>query len=161
MPASSPSTSPRDWPSAGFAIGGFAAVYLAVRLRFAGPPDRLGGFKVAAVSLLIEAAGQVLMWQACSAWAALVGAAISGIGFSLVFPSMGVEAVRRLPPQNRGAAAGGCVAFFDLALGIGGPAAGLAATAFDYPAVFLVGAVSSLGAIGPALATRRGTPQAS
>ena len=120
-----------------------------------------GQQRLTTVSLLIEAAGQVLMWQACSAWAALVVAAISGIGFSLVFPSMGVEAVRRLPPQNRGAAAGGCVAFFDLALGIGGPAAGLAATAFDYPAVFLVGAVSSLGAIGPALATRRGTPQAS
>lgn len=132
------------WEGAGLALTGFGAGYILVRLFFAGLPDRHGGVAVALVSLAVQAAGQGVLFTAGSSWIAFAGATLTGLGFSLVFPAMGVEAMRRVAPQSRGMAIGGYIAFFDLAIGLTGPALGLVAAGFGYPAVFLACAVAAL-----------------
>lgn len=136
--------SAHGWSGAGLALSGFAGGYILVRLFCAGLPDRHGGIKVALVSLAVQAAGQGVMFAAASPLAAFIGASITGLGFSLVFPAMGVEAIRRVVPQSRGIAIGGFIAFFDLAVGATGPVMGLIAAGFGYPAVFLTCGVAAL-----------------
>ena len=137
----------KGWSGAGLALTGFGVGYILVRLVFGHLPDALGGRTVALVSLAIEAIGQTLLWAAPTATAAFIGATVTGLGFSLMFPAMGVEAVRRVPAESRGLAVGGFIAFFDLALGLTGPLAGLLAGAAGYPVVFLAGAASCLAAL--------------
>jgi predicted MFS family arabinose efflux permease len=74
---------------------------------------------------------------------ALAGAALTGVGFSLVFPSFGVAAVRKLGPENKGVALGAYVAFFDLALGVTGPLAGYIAGHLGYATIYALGALSA------------------
>ncbi len=132
------------WPQAGVALAGFGGAYIFVRLVGSHLPERFGAGRVAAACLGIGTLGQLLLWLAPGPAAAVLGAVISGLGFSLIFPSMGVEATRRLPPEQRGRAVGNFIGFFDLALGATGPVIGLVAGGFGYATAFLVGAVASL-----------------
>jgi hypothetical protein len=50
--------------------------------------------------VLIEAAGQALIWLAPWPTLALFGAAVAGFGYSLVYPGFGVEAVRNAPQER-------------------------------------------------------------
>ena len=134
----------KNWSGASMALVFFGAAYIIVRLFLAHLPDRFGGKRIALVTLLVEAAGQVLIWTAHSPVQALAGSALTGLGFSLVFPAFGVEAVKRLAPENRGVALGAYVAFFDLALGLTAPVAGLIAGQWGYAAIYCFGAVSAL-----------------
>jgi predicted MFS family arabinose efflux permease len=86
----------------------------------------------------MEAAGQALIWMASAPEMALVGCALTGFGYSLVYPGFGVEAVRRAPSQSRGLATGAYTAFLDLALGLANPALGLIAAGVGLGSVFLV-----------------------
>ena len=76
---------------------------------------------------------------------AAAGAALTGFGYSLVYPGLGVEAVRRAPPQSRGLAMGAYTVCLDVALGFGSPALGLAAGRFGLDAAFLISALVALG----------------
>ena len=71
--------------------------------------DRFGGAKVALICAIIEAVGLASMWLSPWFRFALVGAALTGIGYSLVYPGFGVEAVRKVPVQSRGLAMGASV----------------------------------------------------
>ncbi len=137
----------QGWTGAGFALASFGAAYLFTRLVFGGWPDRFGGARVAAWSLLVECAGQLMLWLAPQAAIAFAGAILTGIGFALVFPSFGIEAMKRVPPASRGAALGAYAAFFDLGFGLAGPTTGLLAGAFGYPSAFAAGALSAAAAI--------------
>jgi predicted MFS family arabinose efflux permease len=106
--------------------------------------DAIGGAKVALVCAVIEAAGLVLLWLAVRPEMALAGAALTGFGFSLVYPGFGVEAVRRVPAQSRGLAMGAYTAFLDLAQGVASPALGLIAVGAKLNAVFLASAATVL-----------------
>ncbi len=142
----------RGWPGAGFVLASFGVAYIATRLAFGGWPDRFGGARVAAWSLLVEACGLAMMWLAPVPAVAFTGAVLTGIGNALVFPSFGVEAVKRVPAASRGAALGAYVAFFDVGFGLGGPINGYFAGALGYPSVF---AVAALGAAIAIVATLR------
>jgi MFS family permease len=142
----------RGWPGAGFVLASFGVAYIATRLAFGDWPDRFGGARVAAWSLLVEAGGLAMLWLAPMPALAFAGAILTGIGNALVFPSFGVEAVKRVPPASRGAALGAYVAFFDVGFGLGGPINGYFAGKLGYPSVF---AVSALGAAIAIIATRR------
>ena len=145
----------RHWPLAGFGLTCFGVGFVVVRLLFGHLPDRIGGRPVAIASLTVEACGQYFLWLAPTPWLALLGALLTGLGCSMVFPAMGVEAVKRVPPQLRGMAVGGFAAFQDLAYGATGPLAGLLADNEGYAAVFLVGGLSATLALAIALSARR------
>lgn len=132
----------RDWGDSSLAFTAFGVAFIGARLGFGHLPDRIGGARVALVSVAIEAAGQLLIWGADTAPAAYLGAALTGFGYSLAFPAFGVEAVRRAPPQTRSLAMGAYVAFLDIALGITSPAAGAWAGAWGIGSVYLAGAVA-------------------
>ena len=122
------------WP----AFTAFAVTFIFARVFFGHLADSVGGAKIALICTLIEAAGQALIWLAPSSAMALVGAALTGFGYSLVYPGFGVEAVRRAPPESRGLAMGAYTAFLDVALGLASPALGLIAGVADLGTVFLV-----------------------
>ena len=133
-----------QWANAAFSLTLFGGFFIGARLLFANTINRFGGFRVALVSFIVEAAGLLMLWQASSAEMAMAGAALAGFGFALVFPSLGVEAVGRVPAANRGAALGAYSVFVDLALGITGPLAGLIVGQFGYAEVFLCAAIGAV-----------------
>lgn len=149
--------SAHGWPHAALAMSAFGAAYMLARLVFGGLPDRFGGARVAMASAAVVVLGQLGMWLATSGGMAVAAAALTGLGFSLAFPSFGVEAIERVPPQNRGAALGAYAACFDVAMGLGVPALGVVVGAFGYGAAFAVGAFTALGSllVAIALTTRR------
>jgi hypothetical protein len=114
--------------------------------------------RVALVFLLIEAIGLALLGLAWTQVVALVGAAVTGFGFSLVFPAFGVEAVQRVQASNRALAMGVYTAFLDLSLGVAGPAMGWVGHVAGLPMIFLISAFAALAAVVIAigLLTRRG-----
>jgi MFS family permease len=136
----------RGWSHAGLAIAVFGIAYIALRLVGSHWPDRYGAVRVVSASLVIEGIGQVLMWLAPLPSLAIAGAALTGLGFSLIFPAMGVIATRQVPASQRGRAVGNFLAFFDIAIAVTGPVVGLATGAFGYATAFLVGAIAAAGA---------------
>lgn len=148
------------WSNAAFALTLFGSFFVGARLLFAGMIGRFGGFRVAVVCFAVEALGLLLLGFSTAPWVALCGAALTGFGFALVFPALGVEAVRMVPQHNRGSALGAYSVFLDVALGITGPLAGLIATAFGYPEVFLFAALAALAGVALTIALYRRAEQA-
>ena len=103
------------WPA--FTV--FASVFILSRLFLGHLGDRFAAAKVALICVLVEAIGLALIWLSSSLAVALTGAALTGFGYSLVYPGLGVEAVRAVPAENRGLAMGAYTAFLDVALGFG------------------------------------------
>ncbi|WP_343590203.1 arabinose transporter [Paracidovorax wautersii] len=144
----------RGWGNASLAFTAFGLAFIGARLFFGHLPDKLGGARVALVCVLVEAVGQLLIWGADTAAVAYAGAALTGFGYSLAFPSFGVEAVRRVPPQSRGAAMGAYVAFLDISLGLTGPALGAVAGTWGLGSVYLMGALAVASSVLVALQLR-------
>jgi hypothetical protein len=96
----------KSWGNASLAFTAFGLAFIGARIFFGHLPDKIGGAKVALVCVIIEAAGQLLIWGADSALTAYLGAALTGFGYSLAFPGFGVEAIKRAPPQSRSLAMG-------------------------------------------------------
>jgi MFS family permease len=133
-------------PSVLRALTPIMAVVLVAYLFFGHLPDRIGGARVALVCVVIEALGLGMIWLAPSAALVFVGSAITGVGYSLVYPGFGVEAVRLAPPEAKGLAMGAFTAFLDLSLGVSSPALGLVASHTGLNSVFLVSTVVVLSA---------------
>jgi MFS family permease len=134
----------RGWANGWSAYTAYAVAFILARAFFSHLPDKIGGAKIALVCAVIEAAGQALIWLAVCPEMALAGAALTGFGFSLVYPGFGVEAVRRVSAKSRGLAMGAYTAFLDLAQGLASPALGLIATGARLNALFLVSSATVL-----------------
>jgi MFS family permease len=146
----------RSWGHAGLVMTAFGIGFIFVRVALGSLPDRMSGYRVALWSLVIEATGQAMLWFAPYEIVALAGALVTGLGCALVFPALGVEALKRVLPANRGSAMGAFVAFLDIAYGVSGPAAGAIAGQFGYAAVYMFGAVCAL--LGAALVVTASQP---
>ncbi|MDB6142302.1 MAG: yhhS 2 [Pseudomonas sp.] len=133
-----------SWPNAVLCLSLFGGCFIGARLLFGNFINRLGGFRVAIACLAVETLGLLLLWLAPNPNLALAGAALTGFGFSLVFPALGVEAVNLVPASNRGAAVGAYSLFIDLSLGITGPVAGAIASGFGFASIFLFAAIAAL-----------------
>jgi MFS family permease len=128
------------WNGAAYGLTAFGVAFIVARLFFGGYPDRFGGARVALACLAIEVVGQLLLWFAPLPVIALLGAALTGFGYSLAFPALCLEAVRRVPPQSRGSAIGAYVVCLDFSLASAGPVAGLMVAPLGYSAIYLLGA---------------------
>jgi MFS family permease len=130
----------RGWDGAAYGLTAFGGAFIAARLFCGGYPDRFGGARVALACLAIEVVGQLLLWLAPVPAMALLGAALTGFGYSLAFPALCLEAVRRVPAQSRGSAIGAYVVCLDFALASAGPMAALLVAPLGYSAIYLLGA---------------------
>lgn len=134
----------RHWGNAGLALTAFGLAFIAMRLLFSGLADRYGGRRIASLLLLVECGGLLTLSLAPNVMVALIGAALTGAGCSLIFPALGVIVVRLVPARVRGTALAGYSAFQDLSYGITGPITGLLAGMYGYPAVFFAAACCAL-----------------
>jgi MFS family permease len=145
----------RHWNGAVLCLTAFGVAFILARLFFIQTINAFGGFPVAMVCLGVESIGLFLLWRSNSPFVALTGATLGGFGFSLVFPAIGVEAVKRVPENNRGTALGVFTAFADVSFFLVGPIAGAVIAWFGYSSVFLFALLSVLTAMGIVLVLRQ------
>jgi MFS family permease len=138
----------RHWNGAALCLTAFGAGFILARLFLIQTINRFGGFAVATACLLVESIGLVLLWRSNAPWVALAGASLGGFGFSLVFPAIGVEAVKRVPEISRGTALGVYTAFADVSFFLVGPIAGAIIGWFGYRSVFLFALASVFTSLG-------------
>jgi MFS family permease len=133
----------------------FAAAFLAA--RWAGSPavDRYGGAPVAVTVLTVEAAGFVLLAAVPTLPGALAGAALAGVGVSLMFPATVALTLHRSPDPGPGTSVGATTSFWDLGILIASPLSGLVAARAGYPAAFTIAAATALAAAALAIALGR------
>lgn len=115
----------QKWNNGALCLTLFGALFVLARIVFSNAITRFGGLKVGIASLAFEVVGLIVLWLAPNAYWGFIGAGLTGLGFSLVFPAMGVEAVQRVPVSNKGAALAAYGLFIDISLGIAGPLVGL------------------------------------
>lgn len=131
----------RGWTGAAYCLSIFGVCFIVARLLFTNSINRFGGYTVAMTCMAMEAVGLTLLWLAPSSAYALIGAGLAGFGLSLVYPALGVEAVKQVPSSSRGAGLGAYAVFFDLALAIAGPVMGAIALNLGYPWIFFSAAL--------------------
>lgn len=128
------------WDGAALSLTVYGLCFICIRLVFSGLINRYGGFAVAIVAFVVEAVGLVVLGRADTPYHAYVGAGLTGSGFSLIFPALGIEAGKEFPVSSRGTVLGIYSAFVDLSLFLIGPMAGAVIGEFGYPAVFYAAA---------------------
>ncbi|MBB5415812.1 MFS transporter [Paraburkholderia atlantica] len=141
----------RQWQPVWMAFTAFGVALIAARAIAGHLPDRFGGARVALIFAIVQATGLLLMGLAGTALLASAGAAIAGLGYSLVYPGLGVEAVRAASARNRGMVMGLYTAFLDLAMAAGSPALGWVGGHAGLRAVFLVSAMTVVCTAGVAV----------
>ncbi len=150
----------RGWTGAAWCLTVFGVCFILSRLLFISSIARFGGFRTAIACMCIETLGLVLLWLAPSTAFALIGAGLAGFGLSLVYPALGVEAIKQVPNTSRGAGLSAYAVFFDLALAIAGPLMGAVALNLGYSSIFFSAALLSIIGLGLTLLLRRRTETA-
>ncbi|WP_053213816.1 MFS transporter [Pseudomonas sp. Q12-87] len=145
----------RGWTGAAWCLTVFGVCFILARLLFISSIARFGGFNSAIACMSIETLGLALLWVAPSTAFALVGAGLAGFGLSLVYPALGVEAIKQVPNTSRGAGLSAYAVFFDLALAIAGPLMGAVALNLGYSSIFFCAALLSVTGLGLTLLLRR------
>jgi MFS family permease len=139
-------------------LGLFGIVVVACRLVFATLPDRVPPLRLAAAALGLSGAGLAVS-AVPAVWGLFVGAAVLGVGNAFLTPAVFAAIFGRVPPSQRGSAAGTASVFIDLGFSGGPVMLGLVAAAGGIPAAFLAGA--ALTVAGSVLLATRPEPQAS
>lgn len=137
----------RGWEGAAWCLTVFGACFILARLLFIGAINRLGGFRSAILCMAVETCGLVMLWLSPNTGFALAGAGLAGLGLSLVYPALGVEAIKNVPPPSRGAGLSAYAVFFDLALALAGPIMGAIALGQGYDWIFFYASLMSVSAM--------------
>lgn len=138
----------QNWGGAAIALALFGLTFVLTRFAFTRQIAKRGGNSVASVSLFVEALGLLVLAFGQNALWADIGAALTGAGFSLVFPALGVGAVAQTGPESKGAAIGAFSVCLDIAIGLSGPLLGMMIPLWGYGAVFQAAAFISLVGVG-------------
>ena len=125
----------------------FAAAVVVNRLLFGDLPDRLGGRTAAMYAASLEGVGLLVIAAGQSLPVVLLGSAVMGSGFAMLFPSLALLVLARTRPEQRGAAMGTFTAFFDIGLALGSPLVGVVAASTGYGGAFVAGALGALGGL--------------
>ncbi|MGE1154894.1 MFS transporter [Pseudomonas kitaguniensis] len=145
----------RGWAGAAYCLTVFGVCFIVSRLMFISAISRFGGFSAAIACIIIETLGLTLLWLAPSTGVALMGAGLTGFGLSLVYPALGVEAIKQVPNSSRGAGLSAYAVFFDLALAIAGPLMGAVALNLGYGWIFFCASLLSVAALGLTVLLKR------
>jgi MFS family permease len=137
------------------AFTAFAVTVVLTRLIGGDLPDRVGPLRCAAGAAAIEAVGLALIALAHGLPLALIGAVGMGMAFALLYPSLSLVVIGRVPESRRGSALGTFTAFFDIGVGAGGVLCGIAASLGGYSAAFWLGSACALGTLAVAMVLRR------
>jgi MFS family permease len=147
--------SEQGWQPVWVGFSAYAGALILARILFGRLPDRFGGARMASLSLFVLVAGLALLGLAPDTPTAIAGAALTGIGYSLVYPGFGAEVVRAVPPERRGVAMGLFTACNDVAQGITTPLLGFLAGKTSVSFVFVASAAIALTALIPGLLLMR------
>jgi MFS family permease len=135
---------------AGAGLGGAASVYtifaatvLVCRILAAGVVDRLRPHAIASAGCAAEALGVALMGTATSFGVAAAGAALMGVGFAVLFPSLAVMATQAVAAEERGAALASFGSAFGAGLTLGALLGGAIAAAWGTEVAHLSAAVTA------------------
>ncbi|KPH13460.1 MFS transporter [Chryseobacterium sp. ERMR1:04] len=124
------------WNNGALCLSIFGGLFVAGRLVFSNVINNYGGIKVAIACLLVETIGLLIIAFATTSQMALLGAGVTGLGFSLLFPALGVVAIKSVSPSSQGSALAGYGLFIDLSLGVAGPLIGAVADIFGMKYIF-------------------------
>ncbi|MEN0108536.1 MAG: MFS transporter [Pseudomonas sp.] len=141
----------KGWSGAAYTLSAFGVAFIGARILLIDAIKRYGGYTVAVVCLGIETLGLLALWFAPSPPWAMAGAALTGCGLSLLYPALGVEAIKRIPDSNRSAGFSAYAVFFDLALAIAGPLMGAVAYGVGYNGIFLAAALLAVAGLSLSL----------
>src|SRR3954451_15769023 len=130
-------------------LGVFGVVVGGCRLLLAKLPDRMPALRLAAAALAASGVGLVIAAALSSVWGLFVGVTVLAVSRALLPPAVFAEISGRVPPAQRGSAAGTASVFIDLGFSGGPVLVGLVAAASSIPAAFL--AAAALTAVGMAL----------
>lgn len=124
------------WKDGALCLSVSGILFVFSRIVFSNAINTFGGIKVAIASLAVETIGLTIISLSHQSFMALIGAGITGLGFSLIFAALGVMAIKTVPPSDQGSALAGYGLFIDISLGITGPLTGSVADNFGLPYIF-------------------------
>jgi MFS family permease len=139
------------WQGAVLCLSTYSIMFIMGRVLFSKAIENYGGMKTTIACLTVETIGLLVLWLAAVPYVAVIGAGIAGLGFSLVFPALGVEAVKLVPASNKGTALSGYSLFIDISMGVTGPLIGGVASQFGLNYIFPFALVMVLVALGMAV----------
>lgn len=137
----------------------FAASILLVRLASGRLADRIGPLRVMYPGLACMAGGFLLVASWRVPVPAVVGIALVGTGWALVFPATVAWISDQVPDAQRGAALGTAVALMDVGQGSGGYVVGAVADAAGFGWAYLVPAVLAAAGAGVLAVAAARAPQ--
>ena len=143
------------WNNGALCLSVFGGLFVAGRLVFSNVINNYGGIRVAIACLLVESVGLLIISFAGSSQMALFGAGVTGLGFSLIFPALGVVAIKSVSPSSQGSALAGYGLFIDLSLGIAGPLIGGVADIWGLKYIFPFSALMVAIGLGVAFYLKR------
>ncbi len=133
-----------DLGSAGPVLLLYGLLVLLMRIAGSKAPDRFGTFRMAAVSLIGQAAGMLVMGIWASQYGLFAGAAVLAIGGSFLYPTLLTAAVFGVPENERARAVSTFSLAFELSAGLGGPILGLSAREWGTQAAFYGAAIAAV-----------------
>ncbi|MFT4094635.1 MAG: MFS transporter [Niabella sp.] len=126
----------KQWGHAAIGITAFSVLFVVGRLVFTKSIITYGGIRITIFSMIIECIGLFIIGIAPDPYIAIVGCALAGLGFSIVFPALGVVAVDKVPESSKGMGLGAYGVFSDLSLGVTGPLVGFVSKEWGMQHIF-------------------------